>query len=325
VTTVDVLAADGRPWDDVLDAVRAGPPGRPSTIAAVVVAGGEEVGRGWARLDTDGGGAAGRTITTWAPRLGPGLARSVRAAVMDAFARWAVDVAGRLWAATVETKPADDVAHLDDWLPALARAGFVEVAVARLMARDLPVDGAGGRDDRPPPGTVLAEVDGLGADERAALEALVGTVHRTSADRVDALDSRSGRDVLAGLAGNRVAAPAPGLWLAAFAGGRPAGYVLGSVDDDGAVWVVDVGVDPALRRNGVGRWLLTSMLGRAGTARRACALVDDVNVASRRLHAAVGFAEEPGAWRTWRAPLDKDYGMRRDSRRARGSDWGNRT
>lgn len=295
MTTVEVLGLDGRPWPGP-GALEAPLPGTSSTIAVVLVADGEEVGRGWARLDA-GAGADALTATTWAPRLRADLAAGARDAALDAFARWVVHVGDRVGAATVETKPADDVAALDAWLAALTRSGFTEVAVAHLMSRDLPL----GHGRRPPAGGhVLVELGQLGPERRLAVEALIGAVHRSSADRVDATDRRSGPQVLAGLAGNRVAAPAPQLWLTALAGGAVVGFVLGSVDDDGAVWVMDIGVEPRARRKGIGRSMLASMLDRARPAPRALALVDDVNLASRRLHRAVGFVEEPGAYRTWR-------------------------
>lgn len=269
------------------------PDGAP--VPVVLTAEGDEVGTGWVRLDP--GGAGGRpTATMWAPRLRPGLDGPTRAAAFDAFAGWVVSTVAAASAATVETKPADDVAHLSEWLAALRRRGFAEVAVAHLLTRSLPVAAAPGP---PYPGLAVAPLDGLRGADRLAVEALVATVHRASADRVDALDRLAGADVLARLAGDRVATPAPRLWLVATAGARPVGYVLGSVDGDD-VWVMDVGVDPAERGRGIGHWLLTTMLAGAGPARRACALVDDENLPSRRLHAAAGFAEERGAYRTWR-------------------------
>ncbi|MGH8992326.1 MAG: hypothetical protein ACRDYV_01645 [Acidimicrobiia bacterium] len=96
---------------------------------------GRVVGRGPLRDDQPDGPAGEGQLTVWAPRFRTGVPTAVRRSGYEAFASWAAAQPALRGRRYVETKPADDVAQVEDWLRALTAAGFSEVATAHLWSR----------------------------------------------------------------------------------------------------------------------------------------------------------------------------------------------
>lgn len=77
-------------------------------------------------------------------------------------------------------------------------------------------------------------------------------------------------------------------------GEPPAGYVATQVQADGALYIDFVGVDPGVRRRGLGRALVATAMARAASdgSPRAFLTVRVGNRSARELYAALGFTEE---------------------------------
>lgn len=230
------------------------------------------------------------------PQLTPHVSQDEAVEIAKALATRARELTDPC--ALVEAFPADDVDNDAAWRAGMVAAGYHEIAAARLWERS-----TAARDVRSTKGLDLVLA---GEVNRRMLEDLIADVRSDTADRVDIeMGFGNPSEVIAQLGSDPVASPVPELWLVALErdGGNQVGYVFGSSDDDGDLWVVDVGVRPAFRNRGLGAELLRALIARGAAAGHGVvrAQIDVANAPSESAHRKAGFAARPHLYRTWRA------------------------
>lgn len=231
----------------------------------------------------------------WQPKTRPNVSAEARRTITEGFLALADALAARdPGFVALETKPADDLPHIEEWLGALEGHGFRELACARIFDRARPVAAPLASEH-----AALVPVEDFSDDTMAEL---IRQCDEGSSDRVD-LDRENPLDHWAEIRRTQIVPWRPSLSAVATHDGAPVGVVLGGVEvRTGDGWILYVGVTTAARRSGLGGALLGRALTRfdAEEVARVRALIDDQNVASIRLHAAHGFVRGGERFMTYR-------------------------
>lgn len=204
----------------------------------------------------------------------------------------------------LETRPADDVPYVHTWINCLQSRGFVEIACAHLFVYDLR-------------STHLSQLDA----QRVSLipydhnlSSLLSNLYkRTRAitfDRWTKVTMQDATAYIAELESIGDAGLTKRLWWIGAQEGMPFGFVLGAIRTDPMFegrtgLVLEVGIVPERRGNGLGRLLLShqlQVLAEEG-AHRAVSLIDDVNVPSLRMHDALEFMRLPDRFMVYQRVL----------------------
>ncbi len=206
----------------------------------------------------------------------------------------------------VETQPAHDTPELEIFEDAIRAQGLIQIAESRLYQRNLECKQSLEPSLRER-GIRFVPYDQL---EPQIVTSLFDAVRHTTLDRAERHSVLTSQETLTEL---RVVADSAGttrLWSIALKDGVPSGYLLCALSEvtggeSSTGTIVEIGVINEARRQGIGRFMLTTAIEefRLRGARTAEALIDVVNTSSIRLHQSLGFSITPGSYWTWRRIL----------------------
>lgn len=217
-------------------------------------------------------------------RAGPELAaQAMRALLLEAESRLATHAN----VSKLEAKPDDGTGLRRGWVSILVDEGFTEIAAAQIYVRSTePVE-----DVLHP--AILSIHDETNLPQRRFLEQSLVEVRGNTFDRIDRI-ATDANEILLQL---EAAAGQGALWTVAEAANDcVVGYALVAPSINGgdgelAAWLIDIGVIPSWRRQGIGRLLLLRTILRAHEAGAAIlkSLIDERNTPSICLHLGLGF------------------------------------
>jgi L-amino acid N-acyltransferase YncA len=271
-----------RDWVDDIERVLEGGPLRPH-LRAIVEEGGAPFGRMAAQVKEN-------VIAFWNPSFRPGTSPDKMRIAMRLLIRKLADtrrIAG-LGALLLESRPGDDIPDNALWLDALADEGFVRLCAygVHVLRLDRPI-----RFDTPAHAVSVREAGIIGDAGLASLyrRAKSDTLERRGVDLERAEAVIEDRKQMA-------AGYDPQTWLVAYLDGEPAAYALANMAREeefggSCAWLVDIACVPAHRRKGLAAALLAEIVKRlrATGAKGLLASIEEENVPSIRLHAALGF------------------------------------
>jgi ribosomal protein S18 acetylase RimI-like enzyme len=197
----------------------------------------------------------------------------------------------------LETKPAYDSPDRSIFVSSLRALGFREIGRSHVYTRNL----VHVPPPMPPP---LGGLERLNANEFQldVLGRLLEASQAKTLDRVQQDDSLFRRYPL-----DELRSSDRSLWSVAAIRGRPVGLIIcgGTGQSDsppGEVVILELAVLPEFRQRKIGAWLVGEMLSilKDLEATQVYAMIDDENIASRRLHINAGFKRNPGSFWTWR-------------------------
>jgi len=260
-------------------------------LRIVVVEEGRPFGRLAARLDA-------QCIRVWNPEFRNGMGTDKLNEAMRLMIRCvlAARIEAGLTGLAIENRPGDDLKHNDLWLCMLREQGFVETCAYRVYA--LPLDQI--QQPRSREGVTTREIDHSNEDVLVALHRSVKS--RTLEQRRDLYDRPE--KAIEGMkqVGRRA------VWLLGCVDGAPAAYGLANLVEEAdfeglSAWLVDIGRVPEQRCRGIASGLLAEIVQRLCLlgVRRLFAAIDDVNLASIRLHMSLGFRPVPGRHYVYRS------------------------
>lgn len=248
-----------------------------------------------ARLDPSG------RFYFWAPTYCQTLPQSLWPEVAHSFLNHFQEYsATRQGLRFFETRPADDVPGLEEWLTVLGKNGFHEIACGRiydhLILESQP-------DFRPSSRLKLVPCNSVNEE---VIRNLLWKCDRGTLDRVDAQYREQYDEHWSEIKSSRSVPWDPAFSIVAFLNDEPAALLLaGRERGTNDSWILYVGVASGKRRQYIGAELLQAAVRSFGQSgiHRARALIDDLNVPSIQLHRSIGFRARPGRFMTYRKVL----------------------